>query len=259
MNLEGGFAHNEIWGEFTGAYTQTGTGKLKSAIAALGMHKTYSENCLIGGMVHLDSTAYTFNETARIKGLGWLAGPYFILGHSVYPLDLKGHVLYGASSNTIRFNDPALGTRTGKFNTRKFLAGIKVSGEIPLSETGIQLVPYTEYDLFSDRAAGFTGQSDITVPGQNIELDRLELGADLFIPVSTHEGRMTVSSGLGLVRKKTRASHMKDEQHNYGRGEAGLAYNINDRVQINLKGYHEGIGAPGYKSYGIAFDAELKF
>ena len=36
-------------------------------------------------------------------------------------------------------------------------------------------------------------------------------------------------------------------------------YNINDRMQINLKGYHEGIGAPDYKSYGIAFNAELKF
>ena len=259
MNLEGGFAHNEIWGEFTGAYTQTGTGKLKSAIAALGMHKTYSENFLIGGMIHLDNTAYTFNKTDRIKGIGWLAGPYFILGHSVYPLEIQGHVLYGASNNTFLLNDHVIGARTGKFNTRKFLAGIKVSGEIPISETGIQLVPYTEYDLFSDSAAESTGQSGITVPGQNVELDRLELGADLLIPVSIHEGRMTISSGLGLVRKNTRASHMKDEQHGYGRGEAGLVYTLNDRVQINLKGYHEGIGEPDYKSYGVALDAELKF
>ena len=259
MNLEGGFAHNEIWGEFTGAYTQTDTGKLKSAIAALGMHRTYSENLLIGGMVHFDNTAYTFNETDRIKGLGWLAGPYFILGHSAYPLDLQGHVLYGASGNTIRFNDSDLGARTGKFNTRKLLAGIKASGEIPLSKTGIQLVPYTAYDRFRDRAAEFTGQSGINIPGQNIELDRLELGVDLFIPISMHKGRMTVSSGFGLVRKTTRASYMKTEKHGFGRGEAGLAYNIDDRLQFNLKGFHEGLGEPDYKSYGIALDAELKF
>ena len=259
INLEGGFSQNEMWGDFTGAYTRNSTGKLKSTMAAIGMHRTYSENLLIGGMVHFDRTAYTFNETDRIKGLGWLVGPYFIVGHSVYPVHLKGHVLYGASGNTIRFNDPVLGARTGKFNTRKFLAGIKASGEIPLSETGIHLVPYTGYDRFRDRAAGFTEQSGINIPGQNIELSRLELGTDLHIPISMHKGRMTVSSGFGLVRRTTRASHMKNEKHGFGRGEAGFAYNIGDMLQFNLKGFHEGLGEPDYESYGITLDAELKF
>ena len=262
LTLNGGFIRNGTWGEITGSYTNSETGDTKSVLASFGVHRKFSENLLAGAMLQFDLADHELpDQTGAIDGTGWLVGPYFAARHNSHPLHFEGRLLYGQSSNDIRFIDRNLGTRTGSFDTTRMLAQLRMEGEIALTdrENGSQLLPYVDAGWVEEKAAAFTDTTGNRVPGQKVSTGQLELGSNLRMPVAMNHGAMTLTGGLGVIWSNTKGQHITSDTQGRGRGEIGFSYDLNENVQIDFESFYDGIGTSDYESYGLSLRAEMKF
>ena len=262
LTMNGGFIRNGTWGEITGSYTNSETGDTKSVLASFGVHRKFSENLLAGAMLQFDLGDHELpDQTGAIDGTGWLVGPYFATRHNSHPLHFEGRLLYGQSSNDIRFIDRNLGTRTGSFDTTRMLAQLRMEGEIALTdrENGSQLLPYVDAGWVEEKAAAFTDTTGNRVPGQKVSTGQLELGSNLRMPVAMNHGAMTLTGGLGVIWSNTKGQHITSDTQGRGRGEIGFSYDLNENVQIDFESFYDGIGTSDYESYGLSLRAEMKF
>ena len=262
LTMNGGFIRNGTWGEITGSYTNSETGDTKSVLASFGVHRKFSENLLAGAMLQFDLGDHELpDQTGAIDGTGWLVGPYFAARHNSHPLHFEGRLLYGQSSNDIRFIDRNLGTRTGSFDTTRMLAQLRMEGEIALTdrENGSQLLPYVDAGWVEEKAAAFTDTTGNRVPGQKVSTGQLELGSNLRMPVAMNHGAMTLTGGLGVIWSNTKGQHITSDTQGRGRGEIGFSYDLNENVQIDFESFYDGIGTSDYESYGLSLRAEMKF
>ena len=262
LTMNGGFIRNGTWGEITGSYTNSETGDTKSVLASFGVHRKFSENLLAGAMLQFDLGDHELpDQTGAINGTGWLVGPYFAARHNSHPLHFEGRLLYGQSSNDIRFIDRNLGTRTGSFDTTRMLAQLRMEGEIALTdrENGSQLLPYVDAGWVEEKAAAFTDTTGNRVPGQKVSTGQLELGSNLRMPVAMNHGAMTLTGGLGVIWSNTKGQHITSDTQGRGRGEIGFSYDLNENVQIDFESFYDGIGTSDYESYGLSLRAEMKF
>ena len=262
LTMNGEFIRNGTWGEITGSYTNSETGDTKSVLASFGVHRKLSENLLAGAMLQFDLGDHELpDQTGAIDGTGWLVGPYFTARHNSHPLHFEGRLLYGQSSNDIRFIDRNLGTRTGSFDTTRMLAQLRMEGEIALTdrENGSQLLPYVDAGWVEEKAAAFTDTTGNRVPGQKVSTGQLELGSNLRMPVAMNHGAMTLTGGLGVIWSNTKGQHITSDTQGRGRGEIGFSYDLNENVQIDFESFYDGIGTSDYESYGLSLRAEMKF
>ena len=268
LALDGGFVRDGVWGEVSGSYASGESGDTKSVLGSFGIHRKYSDRFLAGVMLQFDLADHDLNRQAgTIDGTGWLAGPYFAARHDTRPLYFEGRLLYGQSDNDIRFIDPALGARTGSFDTKRLLAQVRMEGEIALSDRdeGPRLIPYADARWIEDRATAFTTVSatgfSVPVPGQKVSIGQLELGSNVEVPIAVSEGSMILTGGLGLVYSNTESDYIGSESRSRsrGRGEIGFSYDLDDNVRIDLESFYDGIGTSGYEGYGLSLSAEMKF
>ena len=272
LSLDGGFIHDGIWGEVTGARINNESSDTESVLASFGIHRKYSETFLAGAMLQFDLADRDLSQQAgTIDGTGWLVGPYFVARHGSQPLYFEGRLLYGQSDNDIRFIDPYLGVRTGSFDSARLLAQIRVEGEIAVPGHGDdggadapRLIPYADIRWVEDRAAAFTTVSATTgfrtpVLGQTVNISQLELGSNMVIPVAVRTGSMILTGGLGLVLSNTEGDHIKSVARGRARGELGFSYGLDDNLRIGFDSFYDGIGASRYESYGLSLSAEIKF
>ncbi|WP_043626853.1 autotransporter outer membrane beta-barrel domain-containing protein, partial [Ensifer sp. ZNC0028] len=87
-----------------------------------------NERALVGLSFHYDYMSDPTDADAELTGNGWLAGPYasFEIGQGVF---LDANLLYGGSSNDID-----TGIFTGTFDTTRWMADVKLTGEWQLDE-----------------------------------------------------------------------------------------------------------------------------
>ena len=262
LSLNGGFIHNGTWGEVTGAWIDNKSGDTESVLASFGIHRKYSETFLAGAMLQFDLAERDLSQQAgTIDGTGWLVGPYFVARHGSQPVYFEGRMLYGQSDNDIRFIDPALGVRTGSFDSKRLLAQVRVEGDIAFWDRveGSRLIPYADARWVEDRAAAFTDNINNRVPGQKISIGQLELGSNVEIPIAVDTGAMTLTGGLGLVWSNTEGDYIPSDSGGRGRGEIGLSYALDDNLRIGFESFYDGIGSSGYEGYGLSLSAEMKF
>ena len=279
LSLNGGFLHNGVWGKVSGSRASSESGDTKSVtksvLGSFGIHRKYSKNFLAGAMLQFDLSdhdrAGQVGTTHTIDGTGWLAGPYFAARHDTRPVYFEGRLLYGQSDNDIRFIDPALGVRTGSFDTRRLLAQLRVEGEIAVSARnhgdhgddggadGPRLRPYADARWIEDRAKAFTDNIGNRVPGQKVSIGQLELGSNVEVPVAVRTGEMTLTGGLGLVWSNTEGDYITSDSGGRGRGEIGFSYDLDDNLRIEFESFYDGIGSSRYEGYGLSLSAEMKF
>ena len=279
LSLNGGFLHNGVWGKVSGSRASSESGDTKSVtksvLGSFGIHRKYSEHFLAGAMLQFDLSdhdrAGQVGTTHTIDGTGWLVGPYFAARHDTRPVYFEGRLLYGQSDNDIRFIDPALGVRTGSFDTRRLLAQLRVEGEIAVSARnhgdhgddggadGPRLRPYADARWIEDRAEAFTDNFGNRVPGQKVSIGQLELGSNVEVPVAVRTGAMTLTGGLGLVWSNTDGDYITSDSGGRGRGEIGFLYDLDDNLRIEFESFYDGIGSSRYEGYGLSLSAEMKF
>ena len=268
MVFDGGFVRNGVWGEVTGSYAGNDFGDTRSVLGAFGFHRKYSQLFLAGVMLQFDLAEHDLSGNAgMIDGTGWLAGPYFAARHDTQPLYFEGRLLYGQSDNDIRFIDPGtgIGTRSGSFDTTRYLAQLRVNGEISLSDgnEGSRLIPYADARWIEDRAAAFvTGSTTgfrISVPGQKVSVSQLELGSNVEVPIAVSDGAMTFTGGLGVVYSNTEGDFVNSVSRIHGRGEMGFLYDLDDNVRVDFSSFYDGVGNSRYEGYGLSLSAEMSF
>ena len=65
------------------------------------------------------------------SGRGWMVGPYFVAKTPEQPLYFEGRLLYGQTDNEIS----PLGTYTDSFETERWLAQLRATGEYKIRNT----------------------------------------------------------------------------------------------------------------------------
>ena len=263
LNLDGAFVRDGMWGAITGSYASNSSGDLNYALGSFGIHWKSSEHLLAGAMLQFDlADGDLGGRSGSIDGKGWLAGPYFAARHVTQPLFFEGRMLYGQSNQDFKFNDDVFGERNGSFSTTRWLAQLRMEGEIALStpwSDGSRLIPYADARWTEDSAAAFTDSIGIRVPGQKVSIGEFELGSNIEVPISMAHGSMTFTGGLGVVFSNTDGDYIRSESRSRGRGEVGFSYSLDDNVQIDFEGYFDGIGTSQYESYGLSLSAVMKF
>ena len=263
LNLNGEFVRDGMWGAITGSYASNSSGDLNYALGSFGIHWKSSEHLLAGAMLQFDlADGDLGGRSGSIDGKGWLAGPYFAARHVTQPLFFEGRMLYGQSEQDFKFNDDVFEERNGSFSTTRWLAQLRMEGEIALStpwSDGSRLIPYADARWIEDSAAAFTDSIGIRVPGQKVSIGEFELGSNIEVPISMAHGSMTFTGGLGVVFSNTDGDYIRSESRSRGRGEIGFSYSLDDNVQIDFEGYFDGIGTSQYESYGLSLSAVMKF
>ena len=280
LTAQGGFVHNNVWGEIAGVRVSGVFGGTDFILGSFGVHRKYSDNLLAGFQLQLEHANHGLaGQAGAINGSGWMVGPYFAVRPAIQPLYLEGRLLYGQSGHDIRFVDPGagIGVRTGTFDTERWLAQLRVEGEIALlpksghsrgtrRDSGLRdlrLIPFVDARWIEERATAFvtgsTTGSGISVPGQKITVAEMEFGTDVEIPITVNHGAMMATGGLGLVYSGLDGDHVGSGSRTHGRLDAGFTYDSDETVRIDFGSFYDGIGTSRYENYGLSINVELKF
>ena len=106
---------------------------------------------------------------------------------------------------------------------------------------------------------------DRLVDGQTIALSKLQIGAELEIPVGTAQGDLLLRPGLRFVASDASGGAWALEEdgriglRSRGRIDFGIDYRLDDSVVLGFESYYSGLGRRELESYGAGLDLRLEF
>ena len=260
VNVEGGFARGGVWFDATGTWSESEGTESRHVVGTLGAHREVSDGLLLGGMLQYDATDADLTAgSGSIEGKGWMAGPYFVANGASGQLRFEGRLLYGRSSNDIDFAGSGSGTRAGTFDGERWLAQARVVGERPLGN-GVVMIPSAGLGHAREIGDGFRDSLGMDVDGQTVAMTRLQLGAELEIPVESAKGDLTLRPGLAIVLTDASGERDGEEEPNAGgRFDIGVDYRLDDRVSLGFEGFYSGFGRTESEIYGAGLNLRMEF
>ncbi|SFH02915.1 Putative Ig domain-containing protein [Ensifer sp. OV372] len=220
------------------------------ALFSIGADYLISERALVGLSFHYDYTSDPTDEDAELTGNGWLAGPYasFEIGQGVF---LDANLLYGGSSNDID-----TGIFTGTFDTTRWMADVKLTGEWQLDEITV-LTPKLRAVYFNEEVDDYTARNAL---GETIDLKgfieeqaRFSIGLDVERTLELENGLIlspTVGADVGFASL--------DGEGLFGRVSAGLALSNNDNWGLDFSLLFN-IEGDGSQAAGAKVGARVRF
>jgi len=264
--IDGAFVRDRLWGEITGSWsegtTDTATTDSHYILGTLGAHWRMGDTWRVGAMLQLDTIAEDASHdtlgTVRIEGRGWLVGPYAVGRPWDAPLTVEARLLAGRSGNDLTYADASGDRMTGTFATDRWLAQLRVEGDIPLAWG--TLTPYADGTWTRDAAAPFTAGS-ARVDVQSITLGQLELGADVAVPLTVDTGTLTLTAGVGLILSHRDAGAGDEDRVPSARGtlDVGLDYRLDNDLSATVKATHDGLGAGDHDRTGLTLGLDWRF
>ena len=265
LAFEGSFVRDTSWGEVSGLRSGLDD-NLESndrdyLFATLGFHGQISATTLAGLMVQFDQGDEDLRASqGTVNGRGWRFGPYFVARDQRGALYVESRLLYGRSSNDIRFSaaeDSAL--RRGAFDTTSWLASIRLEGEMDLDYGNrvIRLIPHVDSSWVRDEVKAFTDDEGVKVPGQVVHFGEVKLGSDIEIPLRFGRREAMFTTGLSLVstresaRIEGRSQAQQSVSDTHGRAELGLDYQLNNRIQLEFGGIYNDSDKGGSSSVSL--------
>jgi len=259
--IDGAFVRDRLWGKITGSWsegtTDTATTDSHYVLGTLGAHWRMGNTWRVGAMLQLDSMAEDATHatlgSVRLEGQGWLIGPYAVGQPWDAPLTVEARLLAGRSSN-----DLAHINGSGSFDSDRWLAQLRVEGNIPLAWG--TLTPYADGTWTRDSAGPFTAGST-RVDAQSIALGQLDLGAEIDVPLTVDTGTLMLTAGAGLVLSHRDAGAGDADRVPSARGtlDVGLDYRLDDGLSATLRATHDGLGAGGHDRTGLTLGLDWKF
>ncbi len=133
---------------------------------------------LIGALVQVDRTVEDIKNpdlTGQVKGNGWMAGPYlgWKLSDHLY-FDTRG--AWGTSTNDIALQDAASGSRTGSFDTQRWLATAALTGNYQYGP--LRITPQIELAYGSENSDAYRNSLGQMVDQANAMIGRLSAGPE---------------------------------------------------------------------------------
>ena len=264
----GGFRGKTLWSATTFSRSVDG-GEHEHFLATLGAHVSVSERLLLGGMLQFDSFGSRSGGEAvsgEIRGDGWMAGPYFAMRDAAQPLYFEGRLLYGHSSNEVNALVKRVGDmpRSASFGSERWLAQARVEGSYRF-DIGATLIPLADFSHARDSMAPFMDSCGARINGQAIAVSKLQIGAELEIPIETARGDLRLRPGLRFVASDSTGGAFAgadDEQigpRSRGRMDFGIDYRLDDSVVLGFESYYSGLGRKDLESYGAGIELQLEF
>lgn len=246
----------DVWLDLRGAWSFADGAKSRYSFGTAGSHWRLNEQLLAGLMVQFDMVDESLpGRAGEIAGTGWLAGPYFAAKLEGQPLFFEGRLLYGRTDNRL---DHARGV-SGKFGTARWLAQFRMEGEVDL-DTGLALNPFADLTWTRDRQRSFADSLGRHIGGQTVSLGQAKVGIDFRLPLEAAPGTLALTGGAaGVFSTIDGGAAGAGFDGARARLHLGLDYRLDDAYGVGLKGYYDGIGAPGYRSYGLAGELKIRF
>lgn len=243
-SLNGCYTRGNAWAEVTGSWSDDSS----YALGTFGAHAFVSTNLLIGGMVQFDHTDDDANNTS---GQGWMVGPYFVAKTPDQPFFFEGRVLYGQSDNDIT----PIGTFTDSFDTERWLAQLRATGEYQVNKT--TLMPLLDFTYADDTQKTYTDSLGNTISSQKVSLTQLTAGLDFSVPIAVQTGAFALNGGLSGIYSSTSGGDA-DYEGMRGRAELGFDYDFAKNGVFSASTFYDGIGSD-YEGYGASLTFILEF
>jgi hypothetical protein len=245
-SINGCVSRGNTWAEITGSWS----GDNSYTLGTFGAHSVVNPNLLIGGMVQFD---YAEDSANNASGNGYMVGPYFVAQVPDQPLFFEGRLLYGQTDNDIS----PLGTYTDSFETERWLAQVRATGEYQYLAT--TLMPLLDFTYTDDTQKAYTDSLGNTIPGQTASLMQVSVGMDFSTPVSVSSGALELTGGLSGIYSATDGGAAAPEFENWrGRTHLGLNYGMANGANLSVSTFYGGIGTD-YESYGANLGLNWKF
>lgn len=245
-SINGCVSQGNAWAEITGAWS----GDDSYVLGSFGAHGFVNPNLLVGGMLQFDNAE---DSTNNAFGTGWMIGPYFVAQVPEQPLLFEGRLLYGQTDNDIS----PLGTYTDRFETERWLAHLRATGEYQVQNT--TLMPLLDFTYTDDTQRAYTDSLGNTIPGQTVSLIQVTAGLDFSQPLPVQAGTLELTGGLSGIYSSTDGAAAAPEFENWrGRAHLGLNYDTGTGVTMNVGAFYDGIGTD-YKSYGTRAGFDWRF
>ncbi|MGI9478949.1 MAG: autotransporter outer membrane beta-barrel domain-containing protein, partial [Hyphomicrobiaceae bacterium] len=209
-----------------------------------------------------DSSKSQSRDGYRIRGHGWLAGPYveFAITDNLF-FDAKA--LWGTSKNEI---SPDL-TFTDHFSTTRWLASARLTGSWSWSPTPrgkLIFSPRAELVWFNDNVASYTDSQGNAVDAQDVHLGRFNFGPEFSYRFTTASGivvepsigaqallsfsysRSSAGNGLdSAARSSVKDAPLDSFQMRFN---GGLKIELPQGTRIELEGSYTGLSKHGYEA-----------
>ncbi len=250
---------NALWVRLNGSWTNETSRETQYVFGAFGSHYAISPQLLVGGMVELDYVRQQ-DGVEKVDGQGWLAGFYVVARAPNHPLFFDGRLLYGQTTNDVS----PFGTYEDRFETERWLAQVKFSGELAYSATTV--IPSLQLTYTTDEQQSYTNSLDILIPQQGVEVGQLELAVDFRhqIPLKNDRTALELTGGIAAIGSATRGTGNADlvtPEYEGGRArlKMGTNYTLENGSKLILDTFYDGIGTGGYESYGLQLGFSLAF
>jgi len=245
-SVNGCVASGNAWASLTSARS----GSDSYTLGTIGAHTVVNQNLLIGGMFQYDRSEDSANNAS---GTGYMVGPYFVAQVPDQPLFLEGRLLYGQTDNEIS----PLGTYTDSFNTERWLAQLRATGEYQYQAT--TLMPLLDFTYTDDTQKAYTDSLGNVIPGQTVSLMQISVGVDFSTPISVDTGALELTGGLSGIYSSTDGGAAAPEFENWrGRTHLGLNHTMENGANLSATTFYDGIGTD-YESYGASLGFDMKF
>ena len=245
-SVNGCVSSGNAWASLTSARA----GSDSYTLGTIGAHTVVNPNLLIGGMFQYDHSEDSANNAS---GTGYMVGPYFVAKLPEQPLFLEGRLLYGQTDNEIS----PLGTYTDSFETERWLAQLRTTGEYKLQAT--TLMPLLDFTYTDDTQKAYIDSLGNTIPGQTVSLIQITAGMDFSTPIPVSTGALELTGGFSGVYSATDGGAATPEFENWrGRTHLGLNYDTGTGATMNVGAFYDGIGT-NYESYGATVGFDMKF
>lgn len=245
-SVNGCVSRGNTWAEITSSWS----GDDSYTLGTIGAHGFVNPNLLIGGMLQFDRAEDSANNAS---GTGYMIGPYFVAQVPDQPLFFEGRLLYGQTDNEIS----PLGTYTDSFETERWLAQLRATGEYQVQNT--TLMPLLDFTYTDDTQKAYTDSLGNTIPGQTVSLMQLSAGMDFSTPLPVSMGALDLTGGLSGIYSSSDGAAAAPEFENWrGRTHLGLNYGLPNGARLSATTFYDGLGTD-YESYGASIGFDMKF
>ena len=267
---EGSFRGETLWGAATFSRTVDG-GEHEHFLATLGTHVLMSDRLRIGGMVQFDHSGMKpvgEHASGEIRGAGWMAGPYFAMRDGSHPLYFEGRLLYGrATSDVDALVIDGDAPRSASVDSERLLVQARVEGMYRFGGGGATLIPLADLSYARDAMGTFAASDDPQemLEAQTIAIGKLQIGAEMEIPVATARGELRFRPGLRYVVSDANAGVWDHEEEgriglrSRGRIDFGIDYRLEDGLFLGFQSFYSGLGRKETESYGAGLDLRMEF
>ncbi len=237
------------WGDINRTWSDDGSYTLIS----VGGHGFVQPNTIVGGMLQLDKAD---DDTPNISGKGWLSGPYFVHKLNQKNMIFEGRLLYGQTDNDIS----PLGTYTDSFDTERYLAQLRITGEYGYQTA--TLMPLVDFTYTEDTLNAYTNTPDDLIEGHNTDLTQMTFGLDFKLPLAVRAGSLDLTGGVSGIYSETNGGVGDNSEPTFegarARTELGLNYGSEDGPIVRAGTFYDGISTD-YESYGLSISVGKEF